>query len=97
MSHSKMTGRGRSQYVEGWNPAAKKFINVCVLCGARGYSPTIDEEGFTGDGKADYVHHAIRAELSSILKPLALDGLGRCESCAKIMDKNTARVEDIQK
>ena len=90
MSHSKYTKRGRSLYVENWNPDAKRFINTCAVCGAQGYSPTIDEEGFVFD-KANNVnnrvHMVIRDELMTILDPLTLDELGRCEQCAKIMDK----------
>lgn len=89
MSHSKMTKRGRSQYVEKWNPTAKRFINICTLCGARGYSPTVDEDGFVYNNAkeiTDFEHRAIREELRSILSPLPLDGLGRCPDCAKRTD-----------
>ena len=88
MSHSKKTKRGQSLFVESWNPSAKRFINVCSLCGAKGYSPTIDEEGFvyTSDGKINYEHRAIQAELSKILSPLPLDELGRCPQCQKMME-----------
>ena len=90
MSHSKYTKRGRSLYVENWNPDSKRFINTCAVCGAQGYSPTIDEEGFVFD-KAnnvnDRIHLVIRDELTKIYAPLPLDELGRCEQCAKIIDK----------
>lgn len=91
MSHSKYTKRGKSLYVESWNPTAKRFINTCVLCGAQGYSPTIDEDGFVYDDSnkiVNFEHRAIRIELKSILKPLPLDSLGRCTDCASKMDKN---------
>ena len=90
MSHSKMTKRGRSRYVESANPDAKRFINVCTVCGAQGYRPSIDEEGFVYDDAnnlRDPVHRAIRNELKRILRPLPLDALGRCEDCVKMMDK----------
>ena len=90
MSHSKMVKRGASRYVENWNPAAQKFINTCVLCGARGYSPTINEDGFVYDasGKvADPAHRFIRESLQEVFKPLPLDDLGRCPTCAKILNK----------
>lgn len=77
-------------YVENWNPGAKRFINTCSVCGAQGYSPTIDEEGFVFDKTNNVnnrVHMVIRDELMTILDPLTLDELGRCEQCAKIMDK----------
>ena len=31
MSHSKYNKRGKSLYLDNWNPNAKKYINV-VLC-----------------------------------------------------------------
>ena len=89
MSHSKTTKRGRSLYIEKWNPTAKRFINTCSICGARGYSPTIDDDGFVYDDAGNIVnseHRAIRAELKSVFKPLLLDSLGRCSDCAKSMD-----------
>ena len=57
MSHSKMTKRGRSLYVEKWNPSAKKYINTCVLCGHKGYSPVIEQDYFcnTLEKKAIYI------------------------------------------
>lgn len=90
MSHSKHTKRGSSLYIEKWNPSAKRFINTCAVCGARGYSPTIDDDGFVFDKAkniASLVRRAIRAELKSVLQPLSVDTLGRCEDCAKRMEK----------
>ena len=89
MSHSKKTKRGHSLYVENWNPSAKRFVRVCALCGTQGYDPSIDEEGFVHPSVnvTDYEHSAIQAELTRIMKPLALDELGRCETCARVMDK----------
>lgn len=83
MSHSKMTKRGRSQFIESWNSRAKKFINECKVCGRRGYSPTIDTDGFC---EFNAEHSAILCELKKTLPPLPLDDLGRCEICAKNMD-----------
>ena len=82
MSHSKMTGRGRSHYIESWNPDAKRFINTCVICGHKGYSPTIEQEGFCDLP----FRSAIYVELKKTLKPLPLDELGRCEQCASVQD-----------
>ena len=88
MSHSKKTKRGYSLYVDQWNPSAKNFINTCQVCGKQGYNPSIDEEGFIHPSATvtDHVHSAIHAELTTIYQPLALDELGRCECCAKLMD-----------
>ena len=90
MSHSKLTKRGKSLYVEKWNPSAKRFINTCAVCGAQGYDSGIDDEGFVFDNAkniADFEHRAIRAELKGVMKPLPLDQLGRCADCARIMEK----------
>ncbi len=84
MSHSKMTKRGCSQYIEKWNPSAKKYIHTCVLCGRLGYNPAIEEDGFQN---GDPERTAIYAELRKTLEVLELDSLGRCRACAKIMDK----------
>ena len=83
MSHSKMTKRGYSLYVEEWNPSAKKFINVCKICGRRGYSPSIEAEGFCNSPK----RKAIYGELKQTLPVLPLDEWGWCEVCAKLVDK----------
>ena len=88
MSHSKYTKRGKSLYIEKWNPSAKRFINTCVICGAQGYNPSINDIGFVYDNAqkvSDLEHRAIRAELKSVLKPLSLDSFGRCNDCAKII------------
>ena len=88
MSHSKLRKKGESLYINKWNPKAKKFINTCSICGVQGYSPTIKDEGFispSNDTK-DFEHREIFNELISVYKPLALDHLGRCEDCARIMD-----------
>lgn len=51
MSHSKHTKRGYSLYLEKRDPAAKKYIHTCALCGCRGYSPALelDERGCCAD------------------------------------------------
>ncbi len=89
MSHSKFTKRGKSLFIESWNPATKKHINTCALCGAQGYNPSIDEDGFVREHKKliDLEHRAMRDELRRTMKPLALDELGRCEICARVMDE----------
>ncbi len=90
MSHSKTTKRGRSQYIEKWNPSAKKYINICVLCGRKGYNPSIEEHGFIKDDMrlgSDLERKAIYSELTKTLKPLSLDNEGRCSDCANRMEK----------
>ena len=89
MSHSKMTKRGRSLYVEKWNPSAKRFIKSCSVCGDVGYDPGIENSGFIhpSENKVDYEHRAIYTQLTSIYKPIYLDDLGRCSSCRAAMEK----------
>ena len=82
MSHSKMTKRGRSLYLEQWNPNAKKYINTCKICGHRGYSPVIEQEDFCNEP----LNGVIYSELKSTFTVLPLDELGRCEMCAKAQD-----------
>ena len=83
MSHSKHTKRGYSLYIEKWNSSAKKYINICKICGHSGYSPVIESEGFCDSLE----NEAIFAELTGTLTKLELDELGRCSICAKIQDK----------
>ena len=83
MSHSKLTKRGYSLYIERWNPAAKKYVNICAICGKKGYSPAIEQEDFC----TNLEKKAIYRELLMILSKMELDESGRCESCARVMDK----------
>ena len=84
MSHSKERKGGRSLYTEKWNPAAKKYIRTCVLCGRQGYSPSVAGEEFASDrGKK-----RIREELMRLYpSPLAVDEYGRCSLCAELQNK----------
>lgn len=83
MSHSKHTKRDYSIYIEKWNKSAKKYINICAVCGHKGYSPVIEYDDFctTPENKVIY------KELSKTLCKLELDESGRCRYCAKIQDK----------
>jgi len=86
MSHSKYTKRGFSYIIEKSYSSEKKYINICGICGHKGYSPVILEEGFLDKTGKSFV---VRRELIKILNPLSLDNLGRCEICAKIHDKES--------
>ena len=85
VSHSKMTKRGFSLYLERWSPSAKKYINICRICGHKGYSPVIEQNGFCSDRR----NTAIYEELTKTLRVMALDRLGRCEICARVQDRYT--------
>ena len=85
MSHSKHTKRGYSLYIEKWNGDAKKYINVCCICGHRGYSPVIEREEFCNTLENQVIYR----ELAKTLCKQELDELGRCEACAKVQDKHT--------
>ncbi len=82
MSHSKFTKRGKSLYLDNWNPSAKKYVNECKICGHKGYNPVIDFEDFADDP----LKRGIRDELRQVLRPLPLDEYGRCEMCARAQD-----------
>lgn len=83
MSHSKHTKRDYSIYIEKWNKSAKKYINICGICGHKGYSPFIEQ----GDFCTTLENQAIFKELSRTLNKLELDEFGRCNDCAKVQDK----------
>ncbi|WP_295154720.1 hypothetical protein [uncultured Ruminococcus sp.] len=83
MSHSKHTKRGYSIYIEKWDRSAKKFINTCAICGHKGYSPAIEQEGFCDTAG----NRVIFKELTKTLRVLRLDELGRCEDCAEVQDR----------
>ncbi|MGN0590443.1 hypothetical protein [Ruminococcus sp.] len=83
MSHSKHTKRGYSIYIEKWNPSAKKYINTCVLCGCKGYSPALEQEGFCKSREQAVIFR----ELSRTLPRLELDERGCCADCARILEK----------
>ena len=95
MSHSKKTKRGKSLYLDTWHREGRRFVVTCALCGREGYSPSILEEGFEKEGNvAKHEHSAVAAELMRIYKPLPLDALGRCEVCARAMDRRKEEDEE---
>ena len=91
MSHSKYNKRGKSLYLDNWNPNAKKYINECSVCGHKGYSPAIEQPDFSSDTDKDpftfSVNKAIYEELTKTFSVLELDEFGRCETCARIQDE----------
>ena len=83
VSHSKFRKKGQSLYIEKWNPAAKKYINICYLCGRKGYSPAIEDKKFLSSPE----HKVIYEELVRMFdSSLTLDSFGRCDECAKRQD-----------
>lgn len=85
MSRRKLIKRGSSVYLNNWNLSAKRFVNICNICGGQGYSPVILESDFYD--KRPNLHsekRAIYEQLTRTLKPLPLDVFGRCEICARI-------------
>ena len=83
MSNSKFRNNGQSLYIDNWNPTAKRYINICSLCGQKGYSPAIEE----GDFIVDLEHQAIYNELRKMFRTaLVLDEWGRCLECAKLQE-----------
>ena len=88
MSHSKHTKRGYSLYIENWDRSAKKYINICGICGHKGYSAVIEQDVFCNDSGNKVVYK----ELTKTLCKLELDELGRCKECAKVQDMNKIRL-----
>ncbi|MBQ9956182.1 MAG: hypothetical protein IJO99_01275 [Ruminococcus sp.] len=83
MSHSKHTKRDYSIYIEKWNKSAKKYINTCVICGHKGYSPVVENDDFC----TTLENKVIFKELSKTLHRLDLDEYGRCVACARVQEK----------
>ncbi len=83
MSHGKMTKRGKSYYLDSWNPEAKKYIVTCALCGKRGYSPAIEGVDFCDTLGNTPVYN----ELKKTLSKMEVDEWGRCAVCAKIQEE----------
>ena len=79
MPHSKHTKRGFSLYLERWNPSAKRYLNPCVLCGAKGYSPAVDEPDFE---RLSWENSVTAKELRRMMRCLPLNEQGRCADCA---------------
>ena len=82
MSHSKLNKKGNSLYIRKFNPESKKYINTCIICGSKGYNPSIDCDGFSDDP----IRRVVRDELKKTFQMLALDEFGRCEFCVKRMN-----------
>lgn len=80
MSHSKHTKRGYSIYLEKWNPTAKKYINVCAICGSRGYSPVVEN--------LEFKETMARDELMKVLPRMEVDEQGRCSDCARVQENS---------
>ena len=80
MSHSKYTKRGYSLYIEKWNSSAKKYINICAICGHKGYSPVIDDDDFCNSLENKMIYR----EFSKTLCQMEIDEFGRCADCARI-------------
>ena len=83
MTHSKFRKRGKSLYLDSWNPKAKKYIHTCCLCGREGYSPAILEDDFVNDIERKAIYEELIRMFDSAL---ALDSFGRCKECAKLQD-----------
>ena len=76
---------------------ARRYINKCTICGCEGYSPIILKNDFLDQssikpyypGGGPYGENRIIYEyLTKVFKkPLEVDNLGRCEDCARAMDK----------
>jgi len=82
MSHSKWRKFGQSYWLER-SGSYKKYINTCIVCGAKGYDPVIEDAEHKENKKS-----VIFREMMKTLSALALDEIGRCADCAKIQDSS---------
>ena len=63
-------------------PKFGKWINTCLCCGAKGYRPDMPE---TITIAGEYETPAARY-IRKHFNELSVDGYGRCEVCAKLME-----------
>jgi hypothetical protein len=60
-------------------PDLGRWINRCMLCGATGHEPDMPED--------IYPHFSVAGRnLRRLFEPLAVDALGRCETCSAALD-----------
>lgn len=100
MSHSKITKRGRSHYLEAFNPKAKQYIVSCTLCGRQGFKPSVLNDDYVTppvfkENRSRMMNRlerrVIRSELQSVLPPLELDDNGYCSDCANKTNEEQAQ------
>lgn len=84
MSHSKLIKRGRSLYIDRWNPAAKKYIHSCCVCGQKGYRTEIENDSFCCTREKQAIFNVLVKTMSR----LSLDEWGRYADCAGVQDTN---------
>jgi len=66
----------QNQYLKQY-PELHKWVNECIVCHAKGYNPKIElkEEKIAVNN------------LKSILPPLAVNDLGMCPICEKLLER----------
>jgi hypothetical protein len=78
MSHSKPQNRGKSLYLENWNPRAKSYLLACAKCGHIGFSPSILDPGFDDTLEKK----AIKKALVGTHRSIHINDAGVCEQCS---------------
>ena len=73
-------------------PKAKKWINTCICCGAKGYRPDMPEVITKRDGTGEY-ETCFARYLRKYFQPLAVDEHSLCEVCAKLIKKENNKNE----
>ncbi|MCC6486436.1 MAG: hypothetical protein IT364_02970 [Candidatus Hydrogenedentes bacterium] len=79
MTRSERHGHEGDRYLEQY-PKLQKWINQCLLCGARGYEPCVPDEIMPWPTAATRI-------LKRFFPPLAVHENGHCEVCAKVVGK----------
>jgi hypothetical protein len=85
LDNTEMPRKGRfrglgsgEQYLRDY-PDLKRWMNQCVACQSRGYRPDLPENIYDRP-------NAAAGNLRSFFQPLPLDALGRCHTCAMVLD-----------
>ena len=68
------------EYINAF-PKLKKWINECLCCHEKGYSPFMPEKITTVDGSLEVYY------IKKYFKPLPLNQEGLCTQCEKILNR----------
>ena len=67
-------------------PELQKWMNTCICCGAKGYSPEMPEKITGRDSHGEYA--TIKAEaIRHYFSPLKVNELSMCEVCERLVKK----------
>lgn len=70
-------------YIKSY-PKLKKWINECIVCGSVGYKPELPEKLTSNLGNGEFQTFGAD-NIRSYFQPLAVNELGICEECQKML------------